>query len=222
MSKKKMTNNNFIKQEVKALFATPIYFSELERDFSAQELQFIKSKKEDYIVNDGQNKTTKDSYILENEQLKKLKEDLIVRINQYFKIVENSDDKINLYITQSWANFNEPNTSHHEHLHYNSYLSGVIYINAIENLDFIRFIDSKYITFQFENKKGYNIFNSGVWDFPVKTKQILIFPSYLRHCVLKNNSDHERISLSFNVFIKGTIGSSFINTELKIGEMDGR
>jgi len=35
-----MTNNNFIKQEVKALFATPIYFSELERDFSEQELQF--------------------------------------------------------------------------------------------------------------------------------------------------------------------------------------
>ena len=73
MSKKKMTNNNFIKQEVKALFATPIYFSELERDFSAQELQFIKSKKEDYIVNDGQNKTTKDSYILENVELKKIK-----------------------------------------------------------------------------------------------------------------------------------------------------
>ena len=222
MSKKKMTNNNFIKQEVKALFATPIYFSELERDFSEQELQFIKSNKENCIVNDGQNKTTKDSYILENEDLKKLKQDLIIRINQYFKIVENSDDKINLYITQSWANFNEPNTGHHEHLHYNSYLSGVLYINAIENLDFIRFIDSRYTTFQFENKKDYNIFNSGVWDFPVKTKQILIFPSYLRHSVLENLSNHERISLSFNVFIKGTIGSSFSNTELKIGEINGR
>ena len=67
-----MTNNNFIKQEVKALFATPIYFSELERDFSAQELQFIKSKKEDYIVNDGQNKTTKDSNILENVESQQL------------------------------------------------------------------------------------------------------------------------------------------------------
>ena len=217
-----MTNNNFIKQEVKALFATPVYFSELERDFSSQELQFITSKKKDYILNEGQNKTTKDSYVLENEELKKLKEDLIIRINQYFNIVENSDDKINLYITQSWVNYNEPNTSHHEHLHYNSYLSGVLYINAIENLDFIRFIDSRYPTFQFENKKNYNIFNSGVWDFPVKTKQILIFPSYLRHSVLENRSNHERISLSFNVFVKGTIGSSFSNTELKIGEINGR
>jgi uncharacterized protein (TIGR02466 family) len=211
-----------MKQEVKALFATPVYFSELERNFSAQELQFITSKKENYILNEGQNKTTKDSYVLENDELKKLKEDLIIRINQYFKIVENSEDKINLYITQSWVNFNEPNTSHHEHLHYNSYLSGVLYINAIENLDFIRFIDSKYPIFQFENKKNYNIFNSGVWDFPVKTKQILLFPSHLRHCVLKNNSDHERISLSFNVFLKGIIGSSFSNTELKIGESNDR
>ena len=217
-----MSEKNILKQEVKALFATPVYFSELERDFSSQELQFITSKKKDYILNEGQNKTTKDSYVLENEELKKLKEDLIIRINQYFKIVENSDDKINLYITQSWVNFNEPNTSHHEHLHYNSYLSGVLYINAIENLDFIRFVDSKYPIFQFENKKNYNIFNSGVWDFPVKTKQILLFPSYLRHCVLKNCSDHERISLSFNVFIKGTIGSRFSNTELKIGEINGR
>ena len=75
-----MSEKNIFKQEVKAIFATPIYFSELERDFSKQELLFIKNKKENYILNEGQNKTTKDSYILENEELKKLKEDLVIRI----------------------------------------------------------------------------------------------------------------------------------------------
>ena len=53
-------------------------------------------------------------------------------------------------------------------------------------------------------------------------KQILLFPSYLKHRVLKNNSDHERISLSFNVFVKGIIGSKISNTELKIGESNDR
>ena len=45
-----MSEKNIFKQEVKAIFATPIYFSELERDFSEQELLFIKNKKENYIL----------------------------------------------------------------------------------------------------------------------------------------------------------------------------
>ena len=222
MSKKKMTNKNISKQTLLPLFATPLYISELERDFTSEELEFIVNKKEHYIINFGKNKTTKDGYILENKKLKNLKEEILIKINQYFQLVENSDDKVNLYITQSWANFNEPNTSHQEHFHWNSYLSGVLYINAIENVDYIRFIDSKYATFQFDHKKNYNIYNSGVWDLPVKTKQILIFPSYLRHSVLENCSNHERISLSFNVFIKGTLGNVEYSTELKIGEIDDK
>ena len=38
-------NVEHIKQEVQALFATPIYFSQLERNFSNEELQFIENSK---------------------------------------------------------------------------------------------------------------------------------------------------------------------------------
>lgn len=215
-------NVEHIKQEVQALFATPIYFSQLERNFSNEELQFIENSKKDCVVNINKNKTSSNQYVLEEKEMINLKQELMLRLDQYFKLVEESEDDVKLYITQSWINFNEPNTSHHEHMHPNSFLSGVLYINAVENLDFIRFLHPRDPLFQFENKKKFNIFNSGVWDFPVKTKQILLFPSYLKHCVLENFSNHERISLSFNVFFKGKIGNYATSSELKIGETNGR
>ena len=49
-------NVEHIKQEVQALFATPIYFSQLERNFSNEELQFIENSKKDCVVNINKNK----------------------------------------------------------------------------------------------------------------------------------------------------------------------
>ena len=149
--------------------------------------------------------------------MKNLHEDLLVKINDYFKSVEDSNDKVELYITQSWLNYNEANTYHHEHWHTNSYISGVLYIKADENLDFIRFLNPRYSSFEFSNKNNFNIFNSGIWDFPVKSGSIIIFPSYLRHSVTNNTSNNERISLAFNVFLKGVIGNEDELTQLKTG-----
>jgi uncharacterized protein (TIGR02466 family) len=204
-------------EKIKALFATPIYLSKIERDFSLEELECIKDNKKIYNVNIGNNKTSKNNFILKQNKMKNLHEDLMVKINDYFKSVEDSNDKVELYITQSWLNYNEANTYHHEHWHTNSYISGVLYIKADENLDFIRFLNPRYSSFEFSNKNNFNVFNSGIWDFPVKSGSIIIFPSYLRHSVTNNTSNNERISLAFNVFLKGVIGNEDELTQLKTG-----
>ena len=204
-------------EKINALFATPIYLSKIERDFSLEELECIKDNKKIYNVNIGNNKTSKNNFILKQNKMKNLHEDLIVKINDYFKSVEDSNDKVELYITQSWLNYNEANTYHHEHWHTNSYISGVLYIKADENLDFIRFLNPRYSSFEFSNKNNFNVFNSGIWDFPVKSGSIIIFPSYLRHSVTNNTSNNERISLAFNVFLKGVIGNEDELTQLKTG-----
>ena len=204
-------------EKIKPLFATPIYLSKIDRDFSLEELECIKDNKKIYNVNIGNNKTSKNNFILKQNKMKNLHEDLLVKINDYFKSVEDSNDKVELYITQSWLNYNEANTYHHEHWHTNSYISGVLYIKADENLDFIRFLNPRYSSFEFSNKNNFNIFNSGIWDFPVKSGSIIIFPSYLRHSVTNNTSNNERISLAFNVFLKGVIGNEDELTQLKTG-----
>jgi hypothetical protein len=52
--------------------------------------------------------------------------------------------------------------------------------------------------------------------FPVKTGSILLFPSSTTHRVEIKKGLNTRISLAFNVFIKGTIGDKKSLTELKI------
>mgnify|MGYP003150075757 CR=1 FL=1 len=52
-----------------------------------------------------------------------------------------------------------------------------------------------------------NAFNSAFWWFAVKTGQIMLFPSSLNHSVEAKQGNNTRVSLSFNVFIKGNIGS---------------
>ena len=59
-------------------------------------------------------------------------------------------------------------------------------------------------TFDIEAEE-YNLYNSSDWIYPVKNNQLIIFPSYLRHKVKKNIENKTRISLSFNVFLKGEI-----------------
>lgn len=61
-----------------------------------------------------------------------------------------------------------------------------------------------------------NLWNSTSWWFPVKTGDIIIFPSSLTHAVETKQGDNTRTSLAFNVFIKGTIGNNKSLTELHL------
>jgi ectoine hydroxylase-related dioxygenase (phytanoyl-CoA dioxygenase family) len=69
--------------------------------------------------------------------------------------------------------------------------------------------------FKFDIKE-WNSFNSSSWWFPVKTGDIVIFPSSLIHSVETKQGNNTRISLAFNVFIKGTIGINNSLTELHL------
>jgi len=54
--------------------------------------------------------------------------------------------------------------------------------------------------------KEYNAWNSNDFVLPVKSNSIILFPSYLPHSVDIKNSSNIRTSLSFNTFVKGTLG----------------
>ena len=60
----------------------------------------------------------------------------------------------------------------------------------------------------------YNLWNSETWFFPVKTGKLIMFPSSTIHSVEIKKGKNTRISLAFNTFYKGTIGSNPELTEL--------
>ena len=62
----------------------------------------------------------------------------------------------------------------------------------------------------------YNLYNSPSWWFPISTGRVVLFPSDTVHEVKIKEKDNERISLAFNVFIKGMLGNARELTELKI------
>ena len=197
---------------INSIFPTPIYISKLNRELTLKELSFINDIKLDIFNNEG-NKTSNDNYILNNKAFKNLKEELNLIIQDYFDKVISPANKITPYITQSWLNYTETNQYHHKHAHPNSLVSGVFYINCHEEYDKIKFFNEKYKTIKLETK-DWNLWNSESWWFPVNTGDVILFPSSLTHMVETKQGDNTRISLAFNVFVKGTVGNNKALTEL--------
>jgi uncharacterized protein (TIGR02466 family) len=203
-----------IEANINGIFPTPIYISKLNRKLTNKELLFI-DKTKLYSHNNEGNKTSNDNYILNHKDFKNLKTDLDLRIQDYFDKIISPANNITPYITQSWLNYTETNQYHHKHQHPNSLISGVFYVNCDEKFDKIKFFNTEYKTIKPEIKE-WNIWNSESWWFSVNTGDVILFPSSLTHMVETKEGTNTRISLAFNVFIKGTIGNNKNLTELII------
>ena len=201
-----------IEANINGIFPTPIYISKLNRELTSLELKFVNTNKKEFYKNDG-NITSKNNYILNEKPFANIKKELDLRVKDYFEKVISPTDAITPYITQSWLNYTETNQFHHKHAHPNSLVSGVFYINCDNKFDKIKFFNDSYKTIKPEIK-DWNIWNSESWWFSVKTGDVILFPSSLTHMVETKEGTNIRISLAFNVFIKGTVGNNKNLTEL--------
>ena len=127
-------------------------------------------------------------------------------VEDYFNKIIQTEDKIKPYITQSWLNFTKTSEFHHKHSHPNSLVSGVLYFDCDENFDKIIFFKPQTHSTIVPTIKTPNYWNAGSWFFSVKTNNVVLFPSTLEHMVENKQGDNLRISLAFNVFIKGAVG----------------
>ena len=197
------------------IFPTPIYTTKIDREFTKQELQFVKKQKKHCMSNTG-NINTKDNYVLNRKEFKNIKKFLDKHCKNYLNTVICPKNNINLYITQSWLNYTEANQYHHKHAHPNSIISGVFYFDSDIKNDKILFSSNKgYEQIKpIIDETKYNIWNSETWFFPVKTGNLFMFPSSTNHQVKNKQGSNTRISLAFNTFYKGTVGSNKALTEL--------
>ena len=56
--------------------------------------------------------------------------------------------------------------------------------------------------------KGFTKANATAWELKSTTNRMIMFPSWLQHLVPINNSDNNRISIAFNVMLRGIVGQS--------------
>ena len=198
---------------IENLFPIPIYSTKIDRTFTKQELQFLEQQKNHYTKNTG-NISTKDNYILNRKEFKNIKKFLDQCCKDYLQRIISPKNNIELYITQSWLNYTEESEYHHTHEHPNSAVSGVLYFDCDKENDKIKFTDPKGYQQIKPEVDQYNIWNSQTWWFALEIGQLIMFPSSTTHQVDTKQGNNTRISLAFNTFYKGTIGSNKDLTEL--------
>ena len=92
-----------------------------------------------------------------------------------------------------------PGSYNHLHNHVGAVFSGVYYVHAEENqgnIQFERMDGAESFLPDYVEKQTY--YSAGRATYPCKTNGLLIFPGWLKHSVQGNQSNIDRISISFN------------------------
>jgi uncharacterized protein (TIGR02466 family) len=198
-----------MQDELLSLFPTPVLIAQYPLPYE-KELEYIRAlpcRRENKGGDAGNvihyNRQSEDTFVLDKPELSNIKAFIQSKIYKFVKEIMNSTDE--LVITQSWINKSGKGESHHEHVHPNSLVSGVWYPVINEQLPPIQFRSKSQRDVSLQCEK-FNNFNSATFLLPMKAGELIIFPSNLTHSVPANQSETERISLSFNTWSKGSLG----------------
>ena len=103
------------------------------------------------------------------------------------------DSKFYQIVFNMWFNINKKNDSNSSHFHPFSVYSGVFYLEAPENCGTIQFEHPALDILRY-----YNRGEGGEFSLLAEKNKMYVFPSWLKHSVTPNQSEEERISISFN------------------------
>ena len=106
-------------------------------------------------------------------------------------------------IASMWSIINKKDDFNVIHTHPNSFLSAAYYVKAPKNCGKFQ-VESVNTAkrYWYPEVKSKNELNMDVVGMFIEEGNLLIFPGYLPHKVSKNESDEDRIVISFNVDIK--------------------
>ena len=194
-----------MKNAIYPLFPYPLMIAARKYEFSDSEKQYIADL--EMLDNTG-NSMSRNDKVLDSEELSSVKQFIDEQILVFKKNLLRMKDENEIYITQSWVNKANPNEFHPKHKHPNSVISGVMFLddNDDESLPPIRFhrtLEMFPLEFKFDDL---NEFNASCRAFDPTQGMLMLFPSTVEHDVEKNASGRMRSSLSFNTYVRGTVG----------------
>ena len=189
--------------EIFPLFPVAVY-KNIIRAPSENELKHINSI--EMKTQTSGNLLSTDRYVLDHPELADLKKVILDNIKIYAEEIISTDQE--LYITNSWKNANDQHQRHMIHNHTNSIISGCYYINVESSLPSVSFNRMGPPFLLNLLPKKFNLFNSIDWSIPLENNCLLIFPSAAYHHVPPNPNPDTRISIAFNTFLRGTIGTN--------------
>ena len=135
-----------------------------------------------------------------------------------YQIKEIYEWNTDFQFTKSWVTKCNPGGFSQTHEHANSLLSGTYYPFGHEGFSIMiksplpNFWDVENI-----NAPTSSMYSAKEITFQTTDNLLIIFPSYLQHKVMPNDSKDIRYSVAFNIFPKGKISKD--DTEITIGEV---
>jgi len=137
-------------------------------------------------------------YQYDNYKDQKLSSQIISRIP---RVEKNKFTNPTIYM---WSNVNLKGNSNIRHTHFDSriLLSGVFYVKVPPNSGNIRFYDPRGISIHNPPDNRYYFNGSEYHYITPEDGMLLFFPSWFEHSVEENESDEERMSIGFNIFVE--------------------
>ena len=201
-----MIENHYIFPTSVGITSSPYSVSDSELNF----IENIEMKRHDNMTN----MNSVSDKVLDSTELYDLRLYLEASINEYFLQNYRPRQPLSLQITNSWTNITRTSESQLPHFHRDSVISGVFYVQTNDELDRITFFSPSRTIYKFDVDE-YNTVNSDTWWIPAKTGHMVMFPSYVEHCVQKKDHDGIRISLAFDTRLVGDIGDAHARVGLK-------
>ena len=140
-------------------------------------------------------------------------------VDVIFEIIKQHaiDPSYKIDITGLWGNLQPKGHQFHRHTHHNNIFGGVLYVNEVNNL----FATERGKTFphilfwsprkndQLNLVKNHtHPLNRYSFNVPVKKDLMVIFPAWLEHEVPMNVTSEDRVSIAFNVMLRGQYGAT--------------
>ena len=186
-------------------FPTPIYIADIEHPTLNQELErdIVAWSKQDKGMARTNIKgwhSTTDMH--QKPQFMKLV-DMLYSCQRTIYDQEHYESKP--FLGNMWANINPPGGMNRAHQHPNALWSGVYWIKTPKNCGDLRIDDPRSAAAmcrpkQKQGKLPERLFRE--YGYTPKEGRVIMFPSWLMHCVDPNNSNDIRISVSFNFMQK--------------------
>ena len=107
-----------------------------------------------------------------------------------------------LQLDNAWVNINSKTNWNKSHIHPGSVLSGVFYLtdnNSSLEIERESDVSTYFLDYVIRSNNQTDLSYKSIIYTPTKN-QLIIFPSWLKHAVLPNDSEDLRISVAFNTY----------------------
>lgn len=210
------TKKDYVSQSMKTFFSTQIYtdkalnFKGLERKFQSElmdECQLLLDK--DYEGHKWSEKNYPNGYTSYgsydqlhrlNSTFKKLGQKIDKHMGKYIQALDYDIKPTDLNMTHCWVNIMPELAQHTAHIHPLSVISGTFYLQIPKAASSIKFEDPRLQCFMNTPpiKSKSKLANKRFIELKPQEGDVILFESWLKHEVPRNQSKEPRVSISFN------------------------